>query len=95
MERKLFQLKYPIYLAFGQLRKTLGSPEIAEHLIDALEKTENWQSKDSILETFYEWAAPNSFFTLDEAFKKRVEDILEILVEDENPSVRSSALRYR
>jgi len=57
-----------------------------------LEKTENWQSKDSILETFYNWGN-SSRFLLDDEFKKRVGDYLEAAIEDENPSVRSSAVR--
>ncbi|CBY31235.1 unnamed protein product [Oikopleura dioica] len=86
------KLKYPIYLAFGKLDDKSCSPEIREHLIDALEKTENWQSKDSILETFYNWGN-SSRFLLDDEFKKRVGDYLEPAIEDENPSVRSSAIR--
>jgi len=59
-----------------------------------MEGTENWQSKDSILETFYEWGNARTF-TFDDASKKRVEDFLETAIDDENPSVRSSAIRFK
>ena len=58
-----------------------------------METTQNWQSKDSILETFYEWANARTF-TFDDVSKKRVGDFLETAIDDENPSVRSSAIRF-
>ena len=89
----MFQLKYPIYLAFGNLTNNDSVKEVCKYIPDAYGAItiENWQLKDSILECFYEWS--KKLFTYDENFIKKLEAILKDAVEDENPSVRTSGIR--